>query len=358
MKYSHVVTEVFRKPWAILPEKFSVISELVMLRASGGRLTEQDIRDRLLAADMAAGPRGGQQEFGTAAVIPVYGVIGRRASLMSSFSGGTSVENLTKKFRAALADPSVKAIVLDVDSPGGTVDGIDELATEIYNSRKKKKTIAVANGMAASAAYWIASACNEVVVTPTGSIGSIGVFAAHEDLSKLYETMGVKVSLISAGKFKTEGNEYEPLTDEARAELQSKVDAFYGMFVKAVARGRGASQADVREGFGQGRMVLAWDGIKARMSDRVSTLDQTLERLGAAPGSSSGMSGAEHRDSPRADDGGDGPLEEKDCMCACDACQADDCMNCTNENCVDPNCEHGPRAMSALDRRRRELDLH
>lgn len=358
MKYSHVVTEVFRKPWAILPEKFSVISEMVMLRASGGRLTEEDIRERLLAADMHAGPRNSQQTFGTAAVIPVYGVIGRRANLMSSFSGGTSVENLTKKFRAAVADPSVKAIVLDVDSPGGTVDGVDELAAEIYDSRKKKKTVAVANGMAASAAYWIASACDELVVTPSGSVGSIGVFAAHEDLSKLYETMGVKVSLVSAGKYKTEGNEYEPLSDDARAEMQSKVDAFYGMFVKAVARGRGASQADVREGFGQGRMVLASNGVKARMVDRVATLDQTLERLGASPASSSGMSSAERRENPRADGGDDNPLEEQDCLCSCDACRADDCMNCSNEDCVDPNCEHKPKAMSAIARRRRELDLH
>lgn len=357
MKYQHVLSEVFLKPWAILPEKFAVISEIVKSRASGETLTEKEISDRLQAAAIAAGPRGGQQSFGSVAVLPIYGVITRRAGMMSQISGGTSIEGLTSRFRAALADPSVKAIVFDVDSPGGSVEGVPELADEIYGARKQKKITAVANPMAASAAYWLASAAADFACAPSGSVGSIGVFTEHEDLSKMYEKNGVSISLISAGKYKTEGNQYEPLSPEARADLQSKVDAFYGMFVKAVARGRGAAQADVRDGFGQGRMVLAADALKEGMIDRVATLEQVLQKLGVSPGGQGVASAA-----LRADQG-DG--DDDMCMCACQACRADNCQGCTNAECADPNCEHEPRAeakapaapLADIERRRHELDL-
>jgi ClpP class serine protease len=170
MKYHHVVGEVFRKPWAILPEKLDLIAELVALRASGGKLSEEEIRSRLDAAALTAGPRS-QQSFGAVAVIPIRGVISHRANLMSQFSGGMSIEKLTSSFRAALADQSIKAIVFDVDSPGGGVEGVPELAEEIYKSRSQKKSVAVANAMAASAAYWLASAAGELVVVPSGQVG-------------------------------------------------------------------------------------------------------------------------------------------------------------------------------------------
>ena len=175
----------------------------------------------------------------------------------------------------------MKVILFDVDSPGGTVEGVPELADEIYNSRGRKRIISASNSTAASAAFWIACAAGEMVVTPSGAVGSIGVFTAHEDLSKAFDQQGVKITFISAGKYKTDGNEAEPLSESARSDMQSKVDAFYGMFVKSVARSRGTSQATVRSGFGQGRMVLAADALKERMVDRVETIDETFARLGA-----------------------------------------------------------------------------
>ena len=282
MKYGHVYTEVFRKPWAILPEKFKTIAEIVTLRAMGEKLTEEEIRERLNAAshpEAAAGPRNGKN-YGTVALIPVYGVISQRMNLMTQISGGTSIEKLTSQLRTALSDTNVSAIVMDVDSPGGGVEGVPELADEILAGRSQKKIIAVANGMAASAAYWLACCATELVVTPSGQVGSIGVFAAHEDMSKALEQEGVKVSLVSAGKFKTEGNPYEPLTDEARAALQAKVDEFYGMFVKSVAKGRKVSQESVRGGYGEGRMLLAGAAVKEGMADRIATLDDVLGKLG------------------------------------------------------------------------------
>ena len=173
--------------------------------------------------------------------------------------------------------------------------GVPELADEIYMSRSQKKTVAVANGTAASAAYWLAVSTSEMVVIPSGEVGSIGVFAAHEDVSKALESEGVKISLISAGKFKIDGNPYEPLTDSARADLQSKVDAFYGMFASSVARGRRALVSDVRGGFGQGRMVLAAQAVKEGMADRVATMDDTLARLGIGGNVGMAAAGAERR---------------------------------------------------------------
>jgi len=170
-------------------------------------------------------------------------------------------------------------VVLDVDSPGGAVNGVEELADEMLRARGQKPVVAVANTLAASAAYWIATAADEVVVTPSGEVGSIGVFAVHEDFSAALEAAGIRVSLVSAGKYKMEGNPYEPLGDEGRAALQERVDDYYGMFVGAVARGRGVAAKDVREGFGQGRLVGARQAVELGMADRVATLDETLDRV-------------------------------------------------------------------------------
>jgi capsid assembly protease len=152
-------------------------------------------------------------------------------------------------------------------------------SSEIYNSRGTKKIVAVANGMAAWAAYWIGTAADELWVTPSGQVGSIGVFAAHEDIPKALEEEGVKVTLVSAGKYKTEAMPYEPLSAEARASMQRMVDDFHTMFVAAVARNRGVATSTVKHGFGDGRMVLAQDAVRAGMADGVATLDQTLARL-------------------------------------------------------------------------------
>jgi signal peptide peptidase SppA len=196
--------------------------------------------------------------------------------------GGTSAEGFSRRFSQALNDPTVGAIVIDVDSPGGSVYGVAELAAEIYAARGSKKIVAVANSLAASAAYWIAAAADELVVTPGGEVGSIGVYTAHEDWSKALELQGIKPSLISAGKFKTEANPYEPLTEEARAAIQTRVNEYYDMFTKAVGKYRGATPSAVREGYGQGRVVGAKEAVDLNMADRIETLSETITRLSSS----------------------------------------------------------------------------
>ncbi len=285
MKYARIIAEFFATPWAILPERLAAVAAVLQRAATSGKLAEMELRAAIGDAPAAAAARrdADAKAPGSVAVLPVFGIVSHRIHQVQDISGpgGTSTEGVARRFRALVADPAVDAIVLDIDSPGGSVFGVPELAAEIFESRGKKKIVAVANSMAASAAYWLGTAAQELVVTPSGEVGSVGVWAAHEDHSKFLEAMGVKVSLISAGKFKVEGNPYEPLNDEARAAIQASVDSYYEMFVKDVARFRNAKPADVRGGYGQGRMVQAKDAVEQGMADRVATLDETIARLAA-----------------------------------------------------------------------------
>jgi signal peptide peptidase SppA len=272
--YDLIMRAVLNTPWAILPEKLSAIQALLALRAAGGQVTAEDI------AAATNGRRPLLPTRGAVAMIPVYGTIHQHAGMMMESSGGTATDAVSEALRQALADPGVGAVVLDVDSPGGAVSGVGELAMEIFKSRGPKPIIAVANSLMASAAYWIGSAADEIWVTPGGEVGSIGVYAAHEDVSQALEKDGIRVNLVSAGKYKVEGNQFEPLTDEARSSIQARVDAYYTMFVGAVARGRGYAEATVRNGFGEGRLVGAQEAVDAHMADRIGTLDEAIQRAG------------------------------------------------------------------------------
>lgn len=275
LRYSHVLTAVREMPWAILPERLARILDLLTVRAQGGRFTGEEIQQRI-----GAGParRTGRVE-GAVAVLPLYGVLAQRMGMFEESSGGTSTERVATAFRAALAAPDISAIVLDVDSPGGSVYGVSELADEIYRARGTKPIIAVANSLAASAAYWIATAADELVVTPGGEVGSIGVLAAHQDLSALLERQGIKTTLVSAGRYKAEASPFESLAEDAREHIQSRVSDYYRMFTAAVARHRGVAIASVRNGFGEGRVVGAKQALDLGMADRVESLQETLARL-------------------------------------------------------------------------------
>ncbi len=287
IKYTRIIQAVTETPWAIQPAKLAIIRDLVAFRVNGGKLTDEEVAERMAAGRQRASQSAqiyvahGQSRTGGAgvAVLPMIGTIIPRANLFTEMSGGVSVQGFTKAFRRALKDPDVGSIVIDVDSPGGLSDLVDELSHEIYQARGQKPVTAVANTLAASAAYWIATAADELVVTPSGLVGSVGVYAIHEDFSAMLEREGVKVSLIRAGDFKAEGNPWEPLTEEARANIQQRVDEVYDMFVGAVARNRGVTRRQVLDTYGQGRVIGAKEAVKLGMADRVATLDDTVARV-------------------------------------------------------------------------------
>jgi capsid assembly protease len=260
------------EPWAILPGALTALMDAARRYSAGESLV---IADTQAVARQAAPAVGG--EIG---LLRLHGTIyPRGGGPLFELFGLSSAEQFAGQFRAAVNDSRIGAIVIDVNSPGGAVSGVDELSRLIYDARGTKPVVAVANHLMASAAYWIGTAADELVMTPSAEVGSVGVFAAHQDISQMAERDGVKVTLVSAGKFKTEANPYEPLTEEARASIQSRVDDYYEMFVKAVARNRGVSVADVRGGFGEGRVVGARQAVAEGMADRIDTLEGTLVRL-------------------------------------------------------------------------------
>lgn len=289
--YSHILQLVRTSPWAIMDAKLAEVYSF-LLRKSGelgafdDRGGDEAHQAELGVIDAKSRPAASVQ--GAVAVMPLFGVLAQRMDMMSEFSGGTSTENFGKKFQAAVNDPTIKAIVLNIDSPGGSVYGTQELGNIIFEARQKKHVVAIANSLAASAAYWIGSAADEFVVTPGGQVGSIGVITVHEDWSEAYAKAGVKPTIIQAGKFKSEGTYYKPLDEEALTAIQSDVDYYYNEFVTAVARNRGVNAKEVRNGFGQGRVVTSDEAKKLGMVDRIDTLDGVLARLGVSQQASSG----------------------------------------------------------------------
>lgn len=271
-------------PWAIQPSALSRIVDWARQAPDALETTAGSvIRERPFVA--LDGGQDGAVRSGGVAVIPVYGVIEYRSDWMIEWFGGCSVESIGEAIQSALADPTVTAILLDIDSPGGTVAGITELATWIRSVRGSTKPIvASANTLAASAAYWIASQADECVVTPSGMVGSIGVYAMHQEYSRMLDEAGIGTTLISAGPHKTEGNAYEPLSDDAKADIQARVDVSYGQFLGDVAAGRRVAVSDVEANFGGGRVLTAKAAQSAGMVDRVETLSQTIQRLGSAGG--------------------------------------------------------------------------
>ncbi len=196
-------------------------------------------------------------------------------------SPGVSLRDFGKAFDEAVNASHVGGIALDIGSPGGGLGGTPETAEKIYRARGVKPIYAVANSLAASGAFWLASQADKLFAAPGSQLGSIGVFAMHVDESEANRKAGVKVSLIEAprGGYKTETSPFKALTPEARAKIQHDLDAYNGMFVNAVAVGRGAARAIVRTQWGEGRLLLARDALKVGMIDGIATLGQVIGRL-------------------------------------------------------------------------------
>jgi signal peptide peptidase SppA len=222
-----------------------------------------------------------QRVGGGVAIVPLCGVLMPRPSFLSMLFGGGrgGLIGFRENFREAIASPDIGAVVIDVDSPGGLVSLCPETATEIADARGSKPIIAVVNCLAASGAYWIASQADEIVMTPSGDVGSIGVYMLHEDWSKFNEEFGVNPTFVSAGRFKVEGNSEEPLSEAGQAAWQADVNATYDQFVAAVAAGRGVEESIVRETYGEGRVLNATDALEVGMVDRIDTIEAVIGDL-------------------------------------------------------------------------------
>lgn len=286
-RYAQVIRAVCERPWAILPETLETMIEVLNLRSADERFSDEELIARIGARgdDSRSGgispPRG-------VAHLQLFGVLSQRMNLFSAISGGTSTEVFLNEFNQALADASVHAILIEIDSPGGDVYGVTELADAIYEARETKPIYAIANSMAASGAYWIGSAASHFALTPSGEVGSIGVYTVHRDWSVRNAKQGLAVTYVSAGPKKVLANPDEPLTGQGRQTIQERVDSYYQMFLEAVAKGRDEDVETVEQDFGQGALVGATEALDVGMVDEVASLREYMEQisdeLNEAPG--------------------------------------------------------------------------
>ena len=210
------------------------------------------------------------------AVLPITGLISYHPSFFSELFGGTTIKELTRDLQFAMEDTSVKSILMPISSPGGGSFGLIEFSAALRAARQKKRIVAVVDPFAGSAAYWLAAQATEIVSIPSGETGSVGVWTIHLDFSEQLKKAGIKPTIISSTPEKTGGHATQPLSAEARADIQDRVDRGYRAFLADVALGRGISVETVRAKFGQGRMFDAARAKTAGMIDRIATFDQAL----------------------------------------------------------------------------------
>lgn len=279
-KLQNVLRAFYGSEWAILPEKLAEIEALLHLKAEGSELREE------LRARYASMSRPQDGTVGQIAVLNMFGTISQRMNALSEFSGGTSTELFMKAFREARDNPAVTAILINADTPGGSVPGVPEASDEIYAARGIKPIKTLVNPMMASAGVWIGSAADEIIAIPSASdIGSIGVLIMHTDTSAADAESGIKRTIIQSTPYKAEGNPHQPLSEETLAHYQSRVLAIHAEFVEAVARNRGVTVAKVNADFGQGRTLRAVDAMKAGLVDRIATYEEVLAELGSVASS-------------------------------------------------------------------------
>lgn len=212
-------------------------------------------------------------------VLPVHGVLVSRSAHLNACETMTSYEQIRGMLRAALNDPMVEHIVMDIDSPGGAALGCAEMADEIAAARGVKPISAIANFSAYSAAYWLASAASTLIVSQTSGVGSIGVIARHVDLSRKLDTEGIKMTSVYAGARKNDLSSAEPLSDTALSFLQDMVMDMYGQFTDGVARNRGMSAQKI-----QATEAGVYFGAKAvaqGLADRVESPQAAVDRIAA-----------------------------------------------------------------------------
>lgn len=214
------------------------------------------------------------------AVVPVTGPIFRRANLFTSISGATSTEVLATDIQAALDDPTVRAIVLDIDSPGGEATGINELSDLIYQARGQKPLKAYVGGIGASAAYWIASAADEVVVDDTAQLGSVGVVL---NLQRREDKPGTTTYEIVSSNAPNKRPDME--TEAGRAQLQARVDELAAVFLDKVARNRGIARDEINTRFRQGGIATGALAVEAGMADRLGSLETLIAELAGSSAS-------------------------------------------------------------------------
>lgn len=290
------ILDVLTSPWAISPSRLHEILGIYRAHLRGEKIDWKAMQEKLA---LVVGDRPQREAYPVidgVAVIEVKGVLTKGMSFFSYLFGGSSMKQIGKAIAAAVSDQVVKAILLDVDSPGGTVDGTEELAEAVYQARGVKPIVAFTDGMMASAAYWIASGADALYISgDTVEVGSIGVVATHIDQSKWDEMMGDKYTEITAGRYKRLVSAHKPLTDEGAGYLQDQVDYIYSAFVDAVARNRGVDAEEALQ-MADGKIFIGRQSVEVGLVDGVSTFDELAAKLAAGESLAASQNNAEKED--------------------------------------------------------------
>ncbi len=273
------VIDILNAPWAIKKDKLAEIVEILRIRITGEKIDFDEIEAR------TGKSLDNEQERYTVtpdgvAVLSIEGVIGKKMNMFRRISGGASTQLIGKDFEEAMERRDVKAILFEIDSPGGMVDGTEELARKIYQARGKKPIATYVDGLMASAAAWIGLAADQVFISgEMAKTGSIGVVATHVDWSKWEEKVGIKTTEITAGKYKQIASEYAPLSQEGREYIQDMLDYIYAKFVNDVATFRGVSAEDALERMADGRIFIGSQAVSAGLVDGIKTKNEVIGML-------------------------------------------------------------------------------
>ena len=266
--------EIMSAPWMLAPEQLAEIQAIYQSHLRGDKIDIKGIVAKVAAQES---PVKGYDVIDGAAIITIDGIISKKRTFWSYFFGGSASSEVAQLFSAAMADPAVESILLDIDSPGGTVDGTQELAELIFSYRGQKPIIAWTDGKMASAAYYIGAAADAIYISgDMPDIGAIGVTMLHVDYSEAARKAGVRETDIYAGRYKRIASSNRPLSGEGKAYLQDQVDYVYSVFVNDIARFRNKTVVEVLEKMADGRIFIGRQAIKAGLADGVSARDRLL----------------------------------------------------------------------------------
>lgn len=261
--------------WTIVPEKFEALARSIFNATPGKDAVGETYMQR---AGQSADDGPYEIRDGVA-IIPIAGSLSKRKTFFSWLFGGSTYADIAERFTAALEDADVQGILLDIDSPGGTVNGVEAVGDLIFNARGTKPIVAFGNGMMTSAAYWLGSAADTVIAESTTDVGSIGVLMVHIDYSVMDAKAGVKITYLSAGKYKALGNDAEPLSQEARDQFQAELDYLYSIFVNTISRNRDVEIEDVLSRMADGKIFIGQQAQDAGLIDKVGNLDMAVETV-------------------------------------------------------------------------------
>lgn len=293
---SRVIDYILANHWALSRSVVDNGIALVTRHAKGERASAEDVAQIMAARDSAreeayasrpwdgvlgqAAQEDRNQGYSIVrdtAIVPVEGVLSRWASYINGASQprGTSSQAVVNSLKAAAADPRAKAIVMEIDSPGGTVGGTEEMADAVRAAAALKPVVAWAAYLCCSGAYWVASQANSIVATKTALVGNIGTYQILYDTSAQAAMDGVKVLVVKRGEFKAIGVDGAPITDAQQKVVQQEIDATYAVFVKEAAAGRRMSETKMLA-LADGRAHTGQDAKDLKLADAVGGLDEAI----------------------------------------------------------------------------------